>query len=50
MNAKNIDNDTPLHYAVKINDNYEIIKILINYVTNVNAKNKANNTPLHYAV
>ncbi len=59
VNAKDIDNETPLHYVTKGNrssaqffrkKNYlNIVKLLLKKRVNINLKNKSNITPLHYA-
>ena len=46
VNAKNNDNETPLH----VTNNAQIAEALIKYGADVNAKNKNDSTPLHKAV
>jgi ankyrin repeat protein len=49
INGKDIDGNTPLHYAVK-SENIEIIKFLLSNGANVNLENKYNLTPIEFAV
>ena len=48
VNAKNTDENTPLHLAI-LNRHKEIAELLIENGSDVNAKNKHGMTPLHYA-
>ncbi|KAJ5071635.1 ankyrin repeat [Anaeramoeba ignava] len=51
INAKNKENETPLHliceYQQKKENLFEVIKYLIEKEADINAKNKENETPLH---
>ena len=48
VNAKNIQNETPVHFA-SVRDNLPIVNILIRNFANVNAEGFDANTPVHYA-
>ena len=47
-NAKDTDDNTPLHLATRINDDKQV-EMLLNHGAAVNAKNEDGNTPLHEA-
>jgi len=47
VNAKNKYNETPLHFAVYVKENKEIVKLLIDKGVDVNAKNKYNLNPIY---
>lgn len=49
INFRNRDGDTPLHIAVK-NENNDLIKLFLQFGADVNIKNKEGNTPLHCAL
>ena len=46
VNIQNEDGDTLLHYAIN-DENYEIVKLLLEHSANVNAKDYYGDTPLH---
>ena len=48
INAKDENGLTPLHYAVRRNDQ-EVVKVLLNEGANVNVKDNDGLTPLHFA-
>ncbi|KAK3097985.1 hypothetical protein FSP39_015068 [Pinctada imbricata] len=50
INDVNFKGETPLHLAVKRNEENPVKRILMEFRPNVNARNKWHQTPLHYAV
>ena len=50
MNAKDTNDETPLHYVTGFGFRKEIAKLLIAKGANVNAKNKGGRTPLDSAI
>ena len=50
-NPKNVDGETPLHYAAKHTfDGLEICQLIIDKVIDKNPRNESGRTPLHHAV
>ena len=51
VNARNNYEETPLHYALRVHPNPEIIRaVLYNRRVDVNAQEKNGHTPFHYAL
>ena len=49
MKDSNVDEFTPLHYAVLINSNMKVLKCLVSKGADVNARDDGGSTVLHYA-
>ena len=49
VNAKDKDEESPLHYAVEKRDK-AMVKLLLKHNADINAKDKDEESPLHYAV
>ena len=49
MNARNKNEDTPLHRAARDNSNPEITAVLLKTGADTNARDRESNTPLHWS-
>lgn len=49
VNAKGLDNETPLHDAA-INGHYKLVKLLVEHGADIYAKNSKGKTPLDIAL